>query len=1204
MPDVNRKAHGSLPITVRIDEQTFRTNLSAMPGEKAKQIARVFGLAHAGDVTPFKGSYRLKIRPGERILLTGRSGAGKSLTLRILREELGDKCIDLDAMEIDANTAICDQFEGLDFEQTLRVMGRSGLADVFTLTRRFAELSDGQKDRFRLAKALASSAPIVLADRFCENLDDQTGIMTAYMFGKELARDGRALIAASAREDLSERLQPTQIAKLSFGEKADVELAEVTEMPRPDVPISFERGEYHDFSLHLNQFHYQAGHVAFPQITWVARSGDEVIGALVTALSSLGLGPRSKLLEVPRAIVTGKKALVISRVVVKPEFRGLGIGRELVKTFLDEALPKHVQFVEILAEMALFHPFLRDSGLTIVECNLLSETRRKLRDFCVACGLSAGMGPDEVEAVLEKLPAAQRAELDVEVNRGFQMRGSGGSGRTIASVVQSIFREKSVYGWWYRDGSPIRRKEVTTESLHETILLQEPATGRKAPDQTHAQSIVFDKDKFTKDQAEAWLKDHERDVDGYDETDTQHRWRQYDPDGERFRYRTVEVADGLYLITGFLKSEWTREAVLEETDDLAEGIRGAFGSMAGKTRIAKLLCELIPEHKTYVEAFTGGAAFFWAKEPSEREVLIDTDETVTVPLKWIQGASDKDIATLRKVDWRVTRANLQRAKDGIGAGRCSVHDALCIRWMTYRSGDVKDSISTGREGDDISHRVDRFPALRERLAGVTVVKGIFAESVAKYDSSNTFWYLDPPYPGEWPKGGERKGLDFDIKAFAETARKLKGKVLVSLNDTPEHRKLFSGWCIREIEMRRSLQRGAAFMDTELLIANYPISIPAQWKPGAKRLAASVLVNAPWAETDGLLEKLLGTDGAVRLATEDSDVAQEAAGGWVNAPTFAYFAVTGKQPDEQIMGRRAGAEEKMWRGVGVDKNIPTAALDAIADIPEIATRSCCEGHGEPYFPFVIFRMADKAHDDKAAAVAEALLGASGVHPAFDIGGEGRPRIVAATRIQPGDDGYEAWWTSLAGKIQAAIATARLTENAAAWLTRARSEFAASGRGRGWATLQETEKVARVGVAVLGAGPAPDGAEAEAARLGLTHWALCIRAAQVDLREALTHNSTLADEEPPWNDVDKGKLPRLAFADMGESDKAATWKYPHHWIQDGADTDDDGRLDTGTMFLHRGGLNAAWAAAHGARSGKQAIPAVIAHLAAHRKALDLE
>jgi phage head maturation protease len=104
------------------------------------------------------------------------------------------------------------------------------------------------------------------------------------------------------------------------------------------------------------------------------------------------------------------------------------------------------------------------------------------------------------------------------------------------------------------------------------------------------------------------------------------------------------------------------------------------------------------------------------------------------------------------------------------------------------------------------------------------------------------------------------------------------------------------------------------------------------------------------------------------------------------------------------------------------------------------------------------------------------------------------------------------------------------------------------------------------------------------------------------KAFSHNSEVADKEPDWGSVDKTHLPRLAFA-RKEGSKS-DWGYPHHWVKDGGKPDDDGCYTTGTMYLHAGGLNAAWAAAQGAHTGKPADAEVIKHLQAHRKALGLE
>ena len=103
---------------------------------------------------------------------------------------------------------------------------------------------------------------------------------------------------------------------------------------------------------------------------------------------------------------------------------------------------------------------------------------------------------------------------------------------------------------------------------------------------------------------------------------------------------------------------------------------------------------------------------------------------------------------------------------------------------------------------------------------------------------------------------------------------------------------------------------------------------------------------------------------------------------------------------------------------------------------------------------------------------------------------------------------------------------------------------------------------------------------------------------------THNSTVADGEPDWANVDKAALPRAAFADQGEEGKKSTWAYPHHWVKNGGNKDDNGVFTSGTMYLHKGGLNAAWTAAQGGRTGQEASQAVKDHLQTHRKALGME
>ena len=60
----------------------------------------------------------------------------------------------------------------------------------------------------------------------------------------------------------------------------------------------------------------------------------------------------------------------------------------------------------------------------------------------------------------------------------------------------------------------------------------------------------------------------------------------------------------------------------------------------------------------------------------------------------------------------------------------------------------------------------------------------------QYDCPHTLFYLDPPY---W--GTQGYGVEFGLEQYslmAELARTIKGKMIISVNDIPEMRKVFEG----------------------------------------------------------------------------------------------------------------------------------------------------------------------------------------------------------------------------------------------------------------------------------------------------------------------------------------------------------------------------------------------------------------------------
>jgi DNA adenine methylase len=95
----------------------------------------------------------------------------------------------------------------------------------------------------------------------------------------------------------------------------------------------------------------------------------------------------------------------------------------------------------------------------------------------------------------------------------------------------------------------------------------------------------------------------------------------------------------------------------------------------------------------------------------------------------------------------------------------------------------------------------------------------YDQAIKKYDRPKTFFYIDPPYYGV--RGLYR--FDFEHKDFenlAATLKSIRGKFLLSTNDHPELRRIFSDFQIEEFSVAYSLQPTAGKRYQELLIKNY------------------------------------------------------------------------------------------------------------------------------------------------------------------------------------------------------------------------------------------------------------------------------------------------------------------------------------------------------------------------------------------------
>ena len=151
---------------------------------------------------------RLHVRPGDIIYITGASGAGKTVLLNALYENVEpDNRLRLDSIELADDRPMIDCIDQPLFATT-EAFSRAGLGDVFCMLQTPAALSEGQQHRYRLSRALASDARFIFADEFTSSLDRITAAGVAYRIRKQSKRSGKIFVLASSHEDILPDLQP------------------------------------------------------------------------------------------------------------------------------------------------------------------------------------------------------------------------------------------------------------------------------------------------------------------------------------------------------------------------------------------------------------------------------------------------------------------------------------------------------------------------------------------------------------------------------------------------------------------------------------------------------------------------------------------------------------------------------------------------------------------------------------------------------------------------------------------------------------------------------------------------------------------------------------------------------------------------------------------------------------------------------------
>ena len=197
--------------------------LQTVMSEKVCAVMRMFGVTAerlSENVTAH--NCQVQINDGDIVYITGPSGAGKSVLLREFEKSIpASEKVNLGDIDLAGNKAVVDCIEG-DFLTSLKVLSTAGLNDVFCVLNKPANLSDGQKYRFRLAAALACGKQFVFADEFCSNLDRITAAVISYNIHKFAKRKGVTFILAASHDDILADLSPDVLIIKELSGKTEI----------------------------------------------------------------------------------------------------------------------------------------------------------------------------------------------------------------------------------------------------------------------------------------------------------------------------------------------------------------------------------------------------------------------------------------------------------------------------------------------------------------------------------------------------------------------------------------------------------------------------------------------------------------------------------------------------------------------------------------------------------------------------------------------------------------------------------------------------------------------------------------------------------------------------------------------------------------------------------------------------------------------
>jgi len=200
--------------------------------------------------------------------------------------------------------------------------------------------------------------------------------------------------------------------------------------------------------------------------------------------------------------------------------------------------------------------------------------------------------------------------------------------------------------------------------------------------------------------------------------------------------------------------------------------------------------ENIP-HSVYVEPFAGGASVLFEKPKWDTgniahyiEVLNDTNDLLITMYR--VAVENADALQLEIDATLYSQSDYERAMEIYKAP--ADRDELTIAWAVYVNAQLsfankmnagwRTSVFSRNQAATWNNQKQRLPHILRRLAAVYISSEDALRCIERWDSPQTLFYIDPPYPGAHQGHYSGYTLD-DWSALCELLDNIKGSYILS-----------------------------------------------------------------------------------------------------------------------------------------------------------------------------------------------------------------------------------------------------------------------------------------------------------------------------------------------------------------------------------------------------------------------------------------